>query len=82
MPNLILNIARLFFILLGIAFVISTIWNIDLGQMLAALGVGFDCFGPRIAGYVGRIVCWHYTDFGAPVSSWRLVKKRVMLLAR
>ena len=54
-PNLILNIARLFFILLGIAFVISTIWGIDLGQMLAALGVGSIVLGLALQDTLGGL---------------------------
>ena len=54
-PNLILNIARLFFILLGIAFVIATIWNIDLGQMLAALGVGSIVLGLALQDTLGGL---------------------------
>ena len=54
-PNLILNIARLFFILLGIAFIISAIWNIDLGQMLAALGVGSIVLGLALQDTLGGL---------------------------
>ncbi|MEE9494663.1 MAG: mechanosensitive ion channel family protein [Gammaproteobacteria bacterium] len=54
-PNLILNIARLFFILLGIAFVISAIWGIDLGQMLAALGVGSIVLGLALQDTLGGL---------------------------
>ncbi len=54
-PNLILNIARLFFILLGIAFVISALWNIDLGQMLAALGVGSIVLGLALQDTLGGL---------------------------
>jgi len=54
-PTLVLNIARLFFILIGIALVISTIWKVDLGQMLAALGVGSIVLGLALQDTLGSL---------------------------
>jgi len=54
-PNLVLNIARLFLILLGVALVISTIWGVDLGQMLAALGVGSIVLGLALQDTLGGL---------------------------
>ncbi len=54
-PSLVLNIARLFFILLGIAFVMSSVWNIDLGKMLAALGVGSIVLGLALQDTLGGL---------------------------
>ncbi len=44
-PPLVLNIGRLFMVLVGIAFILSLIWGIDLGKLLAALGVGSIVLG-------------------------------------
>lgn len=54
-PTLVLNIARLFFILLGVALIVSTIWEIDLGQMLAALGVGSIVLGLALQDTLGSL---------------------------
>lgn len=54
-PSLVLNIARLFFILLGVALVVSTIWGVDLGQMLAALGVGSIVLGLALQDTLGSL---------------------------
>lgn len=44
-PPLVLNIGRLFLVLVGFAFILSQIWGIDLGKLLAALGVGSIVLG-------------------------------------
>ncbi len=54
-PTLVINIARLFFILLGFAFVVSTIWGVDLGKMLAALGVGSIVLGLALQDTLGGL---------------------------
>ena len=54
-PSLVLNIARLFFILLSVAFVLSIVWGIDLGRMLAALGVGSIVLGLALQDTVGGL---------------------------
>ncbi|MEE9302527.1 MAG: mechanosensitive ion channel family protein [Thiotrichaceae bacterium] len=54
-PTLVLNIARLFFILLGVALVVSSIWEVDLGQMLAALGVGSIVLGLALQDTLGSL---------------------------
>ncbi len=54
-PSLVLNIARLFFILLGVALVVSTVWEVDLGQMLAALGVGSIVLGLALQDTLGSL---------------------------
>ncbi len=54
-PNLVLNIGRLFFIALGIAFVLSLVWGIDLGNMLAALGVGSIVLGLALQDTLGGL---------------------------
>ncbi len=54
-PSLVLNIARMFFILLGVAFVTSSVWGIDLGKMLAALGVGSIVLGLALQDTLGGL---------------------------
>lgn len=54
-PSLVLNIARLFFVLLGVAFVMSSVWGIDLGKMLAALGVGSIVLGLALQDTLGGL---------------------------
>lgn len=54
-PKLILNIGRLFFILLGIAIIMSVVWGIDLGKMLAALGVGSIVLGLALQDTLGGL---------------------------
>jgi len=54
-PTLVLNIARLFIILFGVALVVSTVWGVDLGQMLAALGVGSIVLGLALQDTLGSL---------------------------
>ncbi len=54
-PSLVLNIARLFFVLFGVAFVMSIVWGIDLGKMLAALGVGSIVLGLALQDTLGGL---------------------------
>jgi len=44
-PGLLLDILRIFLVLLASAFVASEIWSVDLGSLLAALGVGSVVLG-------------------------------------
>jgi small-conductance mechanosensitive channel len=44
-PGLLLDLVRLFLVLLGAAFVASNIWDVDLGALLTALGVGSVVIG-------------------------------------
>ncbi len=44
-PGLLLDILRIFLVLVASAFVASEIWAVDLGSMLAALGVGSVVLG-------------------------------------
>ncbi len=54
-PTLVLNIARLFLVAFGVAFVTSLIWGVDLGQMLAALGVGSIVLGLALQDTLGAL---------------------------
>lgn len=44
-PGLLLDILRIFLVLVASAFVASQIWSVDLGSLLAALGVGSVVLG-------------------------------------
>lgn len=44
-PKLLLDFARILVVALGTAFVLSNIWELELGKMLAALGVGSIVLG-------------------------------------
>lgn len=44
-PGLMLDLVRLFLVLIASAFVASEIWSVDLGSLLAALGVGSVVIG-------------------------------------
>jgi small-conductance mechanosensitive channel len=44
-PGLLLDLIRLFLVLVGAAFVASDIWSVDLGALLTALGVGSVVIG-------------------------------------
>lgn len=44
-PALVLDLARMFLVLIAAAFVASEIWAVDLGSLLAALGVGSVVLG-------------------------------------
>ncbi len=44
-PKLLIDLARLFLIVIGIAFVVSSIWGVDLTKLLTALGVGSVVLG-------------------------------------
>lgn len=44
-PGLLLDLIRLFLVMVGAAFVASDIWSIDLGALLTALGVGSVVIG-------------------------------------
>ncbi len=54
-PSLVLNIGRLFFVLFGVAFVMSSVWGIDLGKMLAALGIGSIVLGLALQDTLGGL---------------------------
>jgi small-conductance mechanosensitive channel len=55
-PKLLVDLARIFLIILGIAFVISNIWEVDLTKLLAALGVGSVVLGLALQDTLGGIL--------------------------
>lgn len=54
-PKLLVDLSRVFLVLLGSAIVLSNVWNIDLGGVLAALGVGSLVLGLALQDSLGNI---------------------------
>jgi small-conductance mechanosensitive channel/CRP-like cAMP-binding protein len=56
MPKLFLDLLRVFFGLFGAAIVVSTIWNVNLGGLMTALGVGSVVIGLALQDTLGALV--------------------------
>ena len=54
-PKLFLDLLRLFLVALGAAFVISFVWDVNLGAMLTALGVGSVVLGLALQDTLGSL---------------------------
>jgi small-conductance mechanosensitive channel len=54
-PKLLVDFFRIFLVLLGAAFVMSTVWGADLGSLLAALGVGSVVLGLALQDVLGGL---------------------------
>lgn len=54
-PKLLVDFFRIFLVLLGAAFVMSTVWEADLGSLLAALGVGSVVLGLALQDVLGGL---------------------------
>jgi small-conductance mechanosensitive channel len=54
-PKLLVDFGRIFLVLLGAAFVMSTVWGADLGSLLAALGVGSVVLGLALQDVLGGL---------------------------
>ncbi len=55
-PKLAIDLVRLSLVALGAAVVISRVWDADLGQLVAALGVGSVVLGLALQNVIGNIV--------------------------
>lgn len=55
MPKLLLDLLRLFIVLVAAAIVVSTIWGVDLGGLLTALGVGSIVIGLALQDTLGSV---------------------------
>ena len=55
-PKLLIDLARLFLILLGTAFVLSTVWNADLAGLVTALGVSSIVIGLALQDTLGSVM--------------------------
>ncbi len=54
-PKLFLDLLRLFLVALGAAFVISFVWDVNLGAMLTALGIGSVVLGLALQDTLGSL---------------------------
>ena len=54
-PRLLVDIVRLFLVLVGVAIVLALVWGVDLGQVAAALGIGSIVIGLAIAEPLGNV---------------------------
>jgi small-conductance mechanosensitive channel len=55
-PKLLIDLARLFLILLGTAFVLATVWKADLAGLVTALGVSSIVIGLALQGTLGSVM--------------------------
>jgi len=54
-PKLVLDMSRFFLVLVGAAFVLSAVWEQNLGQLLTALGVGSIVLGLALQDTLGAL---------------------------
>lgn len=54
-PKLLIDITSFFLVLIGAVFIISNIWDIDVGQLLAALGMGSLVLGLALKDVLGSL---------------------------
>ena len=54
-PKLLLDILRFFFVVCGAAVIISTIWGVNLGSLVTALGVGSVVIGLALQDTLGSL---------------------------
>lgn len=54
-PKLLLDILRFFFVVCGAAIIISTIWGVNLGSLVTALGVGSVVIGLALQDTLGSL---------------------------
>ena len=54
-PKLVVDFARVVLVMIGAALVLSSVWGIDLGRMLAALGVGSIVLGLALQDTLGSL---------------------------
>jgi|694.fasta_scaffold96063_2 small-conductance mechanosensitive channel len=55
-PKLLIDLARLFLILLGTAFVLATVWNADLAGLVTALGISSIVIGLALQDTLGSVM--------------------------
>ena len=68
MPKLLVDLARLFLILLGSAFVLATVWNADLAGLVTALGVSSIVLGLALQDTLGSVMSGIALLFERPFS--------------
>jgi small-conductance mechanosensitive channel len=67
-PKLLVDLARLFLILLGTAFVLATVWNADLAGLVTALGVSSIVIGLALQDTLGSVMSGIALLFERPFS--------------
>lgn len=68
MPKLLIDLARLFLILLGTTFVLATVWNADLAGLVTALGVSSIVIGLALQDTLGSVMSGIALLFERPFS--------------
>lgn len=54
-PKLLLDLARIFLVLVATSIIVSTVWGVDLGSLLTALGVGSLVIGLALQDTLGSV---------------------------
>ncbi len=67
-PKLLVDLARLFLILLGTAFVLATVWDADLAGLVTALGVSSIVIGLALQDTLGSVMSGIALLFESPFS--------------
>jgi small-conductance mechanosensitive channel len=67
-PKLLIDLARLFLILLGTAFVLATVWNADLAGLVTALGISTIVIGLALQDTLGSVMSGIALLFERPFS--------------
>lgn len=68
MPKLLIDLSRLFLILLGTAFVLATVWNADLAGLITALGVSSIVIALALQDTLGSVMSGIALLFERPFS--------------
>lgn len=78
-PKLLIDLARLFLILLGTAIVLATVWNADLAGLATALGVSSIVIGLALQDTLGSVTSGIALLFERPfsVGDWLLIGETV-----
>lgn len=73
-PKLLVDLSRVFLVLIGAAIVLSTVWGTDLGGVLAALGVGSLVLGLALQDSLGNVFSGVAMLFEQPLSQDEWIK--------
>ena len=66
-PKLLIDLLRLILVLIGTAIVLSTVWNLDLGNLIAALGIGSIIIGLALQEPLGNVFAGLMLMFERPL---------------
>jgi small-conductance mechanosensitive channel len=78
-PRLLVDIVRLFLVVIGSAVVLSFVWGVDLGEMAAALGIGSIVIGLAVAEPLGNVFAGLMLLVERPISvgDWIKISDRI-----